>query len=90
MHTYDDFYKQNTIRSETIKSSYKGDFIHQCPPNGPGVTVLIMMKLLEKLNIQNYKFNSTERFHLEAEVTKQAYKIKETILGDPRDRKSVV
>jgi gamma-glutamyltranspeptidase/glutathione hydrolase len=83
VHTFEDFSKQNTIRSETIKSSYKGDFIHQCPPNGPGVTVLIMMKLLEKLNIQNYKFNSTERFHLEAEVTKQAYKVKETSLGDP-------
>ena len=25
----------------------------------------------------------TERFHLEAEVTKQAYKVKETSLGDP-------
>ena len=42
-----------------------------------------MMKLLERLNIQNYKFNSVERFHLEAEVTKQAYKVKETSLGDP-------
>ena len=83
VHTFEDFSKQSTIRSDTIKSNYKGDFIHQCPPNGPGVTVLIMMKLLEKLNIQNYKFNSTERFHLEAEVTKQAYKVKETILGDP-------
>tara|TARA_A100001037_G_scaffold198230_1_gene177305 strand:- start:569 stop:1474 length:906 start_codon:yes stop_codon:yes gene_type:complete len=77
------FSKQKTIRSETIKSLYKGDFIHQCPPNGPGVTVLVMMKLLERLNIQNYKFNSVERFHLEAEVTKQAYKVKETSLGDP-------
>ena len=83
VHTFEDFSKQSTIRSDTIKSNYKGDFIHQCPPNGPGVTVLIMMKLLEKLNIQNYKLNSTERFHLEAEVTKQAYKVKETILGDP-------
>ena len=83
VHTFEDFSKQKTIRSETIKSLYKGDFIHQCPPNGPGVTVLVMMKLLERLNIQNYKFNSVERFHLEAEVTKQAYKVKETILGDP-------
>ena len=33
VHTFEDFSKQNTIRSETIKSSYKGDFIHQCPPN---------------------------------------------------------
>ncbi len=82
-HSLEDFSKQTTIRSDTIKSDYKNEFIHQCPPNGPGVTVLIMMKLLEKLNIQNYKFNSIERFHLEAEATKQAYKIREENIGDP-------
>ena len=42
-----------------------------------------MMKLLEKLQIQNYNYNSIERFHLEAEVTKQAFKIKEENIGDP-------
>ena len=65
-----------TIKSKTISSEYRDIGIHQCPPNGPGVTVLIMMKLLQKLKIENYKFDSVERFHLEAEVTKQAYKIK--------------
>ena len=29
VHTFEDFSKQKTIRSETIKSLYKGDFIHQ-------------------------------------------------------------
>jgi len=75
-HTLEDFSKQKTIKSKTIFSNYRNVDIHQCPPNGPGVTVLIMMKLLEKLKIENYKFNSVERFHLEAEATKQAYKIK--------------
>ena len=83
LHTLEDFYNQKTIKSKTIFSSYKDIDIHQCPPNGPGVTVLIMMKLLEKLKVESCKFNSAERFHLEAEVTKQAYKIKEENLGDP-------
>ena len=83
LHALEDFSKQKTIKSKTIFSNYKNLDIHQCPPNGPGVTVLIMMKLLEKLKIENYKFNSVERFHLEAEVTKQAYKIKEENFGDP-------
>lgn len=83
LHTLEDFSKQKTIKSKTIFSSYKDIKIHQCPPNGPGVTVLIMMKLLEKLKIENHKLSSVERFHLEAEVTKQAYKIKEENLGDP-------
>ena len=42
-----------------------------------------MMKLLEKLGIEKYDVNSFERFHLEAEVTKQAYKLKEENIGDP-------
>ena len=83
LHTLEDFAKQNTIKSKTISSNYKNISIHQCPPNGPGVTVMVMMKLLQKLKIENYKFDSIERFHLEAEVTKQAYKIKEENLGDP-------
>ena len=83
LHTQEDFSKQKTIKSKTISSKYKNIQIHQCPPNGPGVTVLIMMKLLEKLQIDKFNSNSIERFHLEAEVTKQAYKIKEANLADP-------
>ena len=83
LHTLEDFSKQKTIKSNTIFSKYKNHNIHQCPPNGPGIAVLIMMRLLEKLKIENYKFNSVERFHLEAEVTKQAFKIKEENIGDP-------
>ena len=83
LHTIEDFSKQKTIKSKTIFSNYKNIEIHQCPPNGPGLTVLLMMKLLEKLKIENFKFDSIERFHLEAEITKQAYKVKEENLGDP-------
>ena len=42
-----------------------------------------MVKLLEKLEIGKYNYNSIERFHLEAEATKQAYKIKEESIADP-------
>ena len=37
------------IRSEykqKIEDYYKDIIIHQCPPNGPGITVLFMMKIL--------------------------------------------
>ena len=83
LHTLEDFSKQRTIKSETIYSKYNNIEIHQCPPNGPGVAVLIMMKLLEKLEISKFNYNSVERFHLEAEVTKQTYKVKEENIGDP-------
>ena len=84
LHTIEDFSKQKTIKSNTINSDYKNYILHQCPPNGPGITVLLMMKIIEKLNIEKYQSMSFERFHLEAEVTKQAYKLREDNIGDPK------
>ena len=62
LHTVEDFHKQKTIKSDTLSDRYRDIIIHQCPPSGPGITVLVMMKLLEKLGIEKYDVNSFERF----------------------------
>ena len=82
-HTEEDFYNQNTIISNTLISNYKKNYIHQCPPNGPGVIVHLMMKLLEKFDWKNVFSLDIQRFHIQAEVTKVCFELKETILGDP-------
>ncbi len=83
LHTEEDFYSQKTIFSSTISNTYKDYKIHQCPLNGPGIIVLLMMAINEKLNISKYKPSSFERYHLQAEITKVCYEFKETELGDP-------
>jgi len=83
LHTIDDFKKQDTIFSDSLSSNYKNIKIHQCPPNGPGITVLIMMAILEKFNFKNINPLSVERFHLQAEATKIAYEQREDNIGDP-------
>ena len=83
LHTIDDFNMQKTIKSKTIFSQYKDFLLHQCPPNGPGITVLIMMKMMENYEIKNFSPMSFERFHIEAEITKLAYKLREDKIGDP-------
>ncbi len=82
-HTEEDFYNQKTIFSDTLISKYKENFINQCPPNGPGVIVHLMMKLLEKFNWSNINYLDSQRFHIQAEVTKVCFEIKESIIGDP-------
>ncbi len=82
-HTEEDFYNQKTIFSDTLISKYKENFINQCPPNGPGVIVHLMMKLLEKFNWSNINYLDPKRFHIQAEVTKVCFEIKESIIGDP-------
>ncbi len=82
-HTEEDFYNQSTILSDTLISNYKENFINQCPPNGPGITVNLMMKLLEKFDWRNIVSLDPQRFHIQAEVTKVCFEFKESILGDP-------
>jgi gamma-glutamyltranspeptidase / glutathione hydrolase len=84
LHTEEDFYNQKTIFSDTLISNYKDFKIHQCPPNGPGLVVHLMMKLLEKFNWNKINYFDPMRFHIQAEVTKVCFEIKETILGDPQ------
>ena len=84
LHTEEDFYNQNTIFSDTLISNYKNFKIHQCPPNGPGLVVHLMMKLLNKFNWNNFNYFDPMRYHIQAEVSKVCFEIKETILGDPQ------
>jgi len=83
LHTMEDFAKQETIFSESLFNPYKEIDIHQCPPNGPGITVLMMMGILEKFDTKNMNPLSFERFHLQAEATKLAYEEREISIGDP-------
>ena len=83
LHTEEDFNSQETIFSPTISNNYKDFKIHQCPLNGPGIIVLIMMAINEKLKTESYDPFSFERYHIQAEVTKVCYEFKETSLGDP-------
>jgi len=83
LHTEEDFNLQETIFSSTISNMYKKFKIHQCPFNGPGIIVLMMMAMNEKMNTDKFDSSSFERYHLQAEITKVCYEFKETNLGDP-------
>ncbi len=83
LHTEEDFFNQKTIFSKTITNLYRGLKIHQCPLNSPGLVVLMMMAMTEKLNIKKYNPSSFERYHLQAEISKICFEVKETIFGDP-------
>ena len=79
----EDFQNQKTIFSDSISNNFRENIIHQCPPNGPGITVLIMMAILQKFDFNNIEPMSAERFHLQAEATKLAFEAREKTIGDP-------
>jgi gamma-glutamyltranspeptidase/glutathione hydrolase len=83
LHTLDDFAAHSTETTTPIGTTYKGHDVWQCPPNGPGITMLVMLNILSNFDLTKYPPMSVERFHLEAEAARIAYLMREQSIGDP-------
>jgi gamma-glutamyltranspeptidase / glutathione hydrolase len=83
LHTLDDFAAHSTETTTPIGTVYKGLDVWQCPPNGPGITMLLMLNILSNFDLTQYPPMSVERFHLEAEAARIAYLMREQDIGDP-------
>jgi gamma-glutamyltranspeptidase/glutathione hydrolase len=79
LHTLEDFAAHTTETTTPIGTIYKGHDVWQCPPNGPGITMLVMLNVLSHFDLTM----SIERFHLEAEAARIAYLMREQDIGDP-------
>jgi gamma-glutamyltranspeptidase / glutathione hydrolase len=83
LHTLDDFASHTTETTAPIGTLYKGHDVWQCPPNGPGITMLVMLNILSRFDLKKFPALSIERFHLEAEAARVAYMMREQHIGDP-------
>src|SRR5438270_4959980 len=83
LHTLDDFAAQSTETTLPIGTMYKGLDVWQCPPNGPGITMLVMLNILSRFDLTKFPAMSVERFHLEAEAARVACMMREQHVGDP-------
>ena len=83
LHTLDDFLSHRTEVGKPIKTSYRGYEIWQCPPNGPGVAMLMMLNVLEGFDVAAHAPLSVERLHLQAEASRHAFLAREQHIGDP-------
>ena len=63
---------------------YRGYRLWECPPNGQGVVPLLMAKALEGFNLASWPHDSAERYHVMAEVGRQAFADRDCFIGDPR------
>ncbi|MDD1519291.1 gamma-glutamyltransferase [Bradyrhizobium sp. WBAH42] len=87
LHTLDDFAVHTTEVTTPIGTMYKGYDVWQCPPNGPGVTALLMLNILSRFDLTKYAPVSVERFHLEAEAARIAYMNREMHVASPAHMK---
>src|SRR6184192_1502149 len=84
LHTLEDFAAHSTETTAPIGTMYKGYDAWQCPPNGPGITMLVMLNILSHFDLTKFAPLSVERFHLEAEAARIAYMMREQYIGDPQ------
>src|SRR6478752_539694 len=87
MHMFVYFAAPTTETTTPIGTNYKGYDVWQCPPNGPGVTALLMLNILSRFDLTKYAPLSIERFHLEAEAARIAYMNREMHVADPEHMK---
>jgi gamma-glutamyltranspeptidase/glutathione hydrolase len=83
LHTLEDFAEHTTETTSPIGTDYKGHEVWQCPPNGPGITMLVMLNILSRFELAKYAPLGVERFHIEAEAARIAYMMREQYIGDP-------
>src|SRR5712672_3637084 len=83
LHALDDFADHTTETTTPIGTMYKDHDVWQCPPNGPGITMLVMLNILSRFDLTKFPAMSVERFHLEAEAARIAYLMREQRSGDP-------
>jgi gamma-glutamyltranspeptidase/glutathione hydrolase len=84
LHTMDDFESARGEYVLPISTNYRGYDVHEIPPNGQGITALIMLNILAGYEYGSSKFSYADRIHLMAEAAKAAYKHRDERIGDPR------
>ena len=84
LHTRDDFASYAPEYVDPICADYRGYRLWECPPNGQGVTPLLMAKALEGFDPAAWRHDSAERYHVMAELGRQAFADRDCFVGDPR------
>ena len=66
-----------------IACDYRGFRVHELPPNGQGLTVLQMLKMLEQWSLADYGPHPPEWWHLFIECKKLAFEDRARFIADP-------
>lgn len=66
-----------------ISSSYAGYDVLEIPPNGQGITVQIMLNILDRVEARLHGPDSPERHHLLTEAGRLAYSVRDRFVADP-------
>jgi gamma-glutamyltranspeptidase/glutathione hydrolase len=82
LHTLDDFAATRGDYVEPLRGTYRGTDILQMPPNNQGIVALMMLNILAGFDLGKLDPAGAERFHIEAEAGRLAYRDRDALVGD--------
>jgi gamma-glutamyltranspeptidase/glutathione hydrolase len=68
---------------EPLSTSYRGYDIYEFPPNSQGITVLMMLNILEGYDLRGWGYQSADALHVLLEAKKLAFADRDRYLSDP-------
>jgi gamma-glutamyltranspeptidase/glutathione hydrolase len=80
----EDLASHTSTWEEPISVDYRGLRVHECPPNGQGITALIALNILEGFDLSALASLSTERLHLIIESLRLAFADSRWYVADPK------
>jgi gamma-glutamyltranspeptidase/glutathione hydrolase len=80
----DDLASHVSTWEEPISVDYRGYRVHECPPNGQGITALIALNILEGFDLASLESLSVERLHVMIESLRLAFADAGWYVADPK------
>jgi gamma-glutamyltranspeptidase / glutathione hydrolase len=84
LHTLEDFSSFEPEYVEPNRVNYRDCELWECPPNGQGAVPLAIAKALDGYDLSSWSHDSVERYHVMAEISRQAFADRDCFIGDPR------
>jgi len=86
LHTEEDFARGRTAAQfvDPISLDWRGRTVWQCPPNGQGLLVLMILGILEGMGIAPDGPLGATRLHRHIEAARLAYRDRDAFLADPQ------
>jgi gamma-glutamyltranspeptidase / glutathione hydrolase len=79
----EDFARHHGEPATPIASNYRGLDVVELPPNGQGITALVLLGILERFDLASLDPDGPERLHIALEAARLAYGVRDAHVADP-------